>query len=382
MTEYKRRIAPAVMAAVVVMNVSSSYAADRPSGTREANCVLRILSPRDSFPINPDVVDRLLSSTPVVGEPLREIVGSTAPSYQEDVSISFEALNVSEQKDYTVLVGIISVEIFGDGSLKSAAEELLAAICERLEHALGEAGNLDISRFHERLGAVNGELEELKQRYQQLRELRRELFEQAGQDDLAHERIIAEIREFEERTGEMRLHLAGAEARENAVAKQIAKIAEQTQQRLSQSPIASQMNNLIKIREQEVEHLRKREQMVGDFEAKEAEEALIHARIQLAQYLESGGNDAGAGLLEKFNRELIESSIEAETNAVELSIMEERLENIRERRLLELADRYRHEVERPLDMLEMMMRDLAQEQYQLKEKLREQRLPEVTVIGG
>jgi len=372
-----------IAATLIVGNVGAVLAEEEGSGTRSAKCIVRIMSDPDMLPVGAGMIDSLLASTPVLGEPGREILGSKADSIDDVVTVSFELLEHSQSRMGSVLTGSIAVDVHGDDA-RPAAEELLAAICQRLELALRSVGAIDRERFQERLAQVETELTQLDERYQRIRAARRELLEQAGRDDLSRDRIENTISELEDTRQDIELSLVGAQAREAALTEQIAKIGQQAIETGEKSAVVNELSKIIELRRKGLEYAAKLYEVgkVSQSDLGNLEEALARARADLARYRESVSETAGGGLLVEFNKELITLSVASAEEEARLVAVRQRLAEIRERQLLELADRYEREVELQLSLSERALLDLTEEQYDLKETIRNLRLPEVMVIGG
>ena len=373
-----------LIAVLLVANARPALAQDKVSGTKTAACLVRISSNEEVFPINADVIEQLLLSTPILGLPAREILGSQSLSYEEDVSVSFEELNQAGTHGGTVLIGKITVEIHDGGVLKARAAEFLTALCERLEAALQAAGRQNLEQLHQKLAQIEEELERVNQQYEEIRVLRQEFVEQTGRGELVRKQIQEMVRGLDERLHEAKLRYAGLEARETALSAQIAKIGERAVQQSDQDPIIAQLTRLVEIRENALERMKELNQAgaVSQEEAAEVEAQLLHARMDLMKYQQQMVEKAGAGLLENLNRELIQNGIELASSEVEYGLIEQRLNEIKEKRLLELADRYHREIELPLRFSEAVADELAKEQFELREELRNLEIPEVHVIGG
>ena len=160
MRPYVRGTMWLIAATLIVGNVGAALAEQEGSGTRSAKCLVRIMSDPDMLPVGAEMINSLLASTPVLGEPAREILGSKADSLDDVVTVSFELLEHSQSRMGSVLTGSIAVDVHGDDA-RPAAEELLAAICQRLELALRSVGAIDRERFQERLAQVETELTQL-----------------------------------------------------------------------------------------------------------------------------------------------------------------------------------------------------------------------------
>jgi len=383
MRQYVRGTMWLIAAAVIVGNPGAAFGAEGLSGTRSAKCIVRIMSDPDMLPVGAAMIDSLLASTPVLGEPTREILGSKADSINDVVAVSFQLLEHSQSRMGSVLTGSIAVDVHG-ADARPAAEELLAAICTRLELALRSVGVIDRERFQERLAEVETELTQLDERYQRIRAARRELLEQAGRDDLSRDRIEDTISDLEGTRQDIELSLAGAQAREVALTEQIAKVAQQAIEAAEKSAVVKELEEIVDIRKVELARAQQLHEggQLPQSELNRRQEASARARADLARHRESVSKTAGAELLTQLNHELVSLSVESAEQEAQLRAVNQRLGEIRERQLLELADRYEREVELRLKLSERALLDLTEEQYDLKETIRNLRLPEVMVIGG
>jgi hypothetical protein len=383
MRPYVRGLMWVVAAVAIVGNLGAVFGADEPSGSRSAQCIVRIMSDPDMLPVGAEMINSLLGSTPVLGEPAREILGSKAESIDDVVTVSFELLEHSQSRMGLVLTGSITVEV-QEGDVRLAAEEFLAAICVRLERALQGVGEIDQRRFRERLETVDAELGRLKEQYELIRAKRQELLKQAGRDDLSRARIENTINELEDTRQDIELSLAGAQAREAALTEQIAKVGQQAIETVEKSAVANELNKIVELRQKELDYAARMYDAgkVSQSDLNGLQEELARARADLARYRESVSETAGAGLLAELNKELVTLSVETAQQEAQLVAIQQRLTEIRERGLLELADRYEREVELQMALSERAVRDLTEEQFELKETIRNLRMPEVVVIGG
>lgn len=352
------------------------------SGTHEASCVVRITSDSAVLPMAEEFIQSLLTSTPVLGEPARELLGARSELYEEDFDISFESLTKPGPASERNLIGRIHVHLIGD--VRPAADEFLAEVCRRLELALRQVGELDEERLRKRLAQVEEELERMDGQYKAIRATQRELLEQAGRNDLSRGAIEVTVRQLEDNKNGVELRLAGARAREAALAEQIAKIGQQVVGAAEGSAVLAELEKVVEIRERQLEYLKQRREsgLAPAAELDDAEEALARVRAELASVREHATETAGGGLLAGLNHKLVELSIDSAEAEATLAAVERRLAEIREKRLLELSDRYEREVELQLELSEQAVRQLTMEQYELKERIRDQQWPQVVVIGG
>lgn len=375
-----------VLISVAVLLVGSAVAQERgtesPSGTHEASCIVRISSNPRVLPINDELIRTLLASTPVIGEPAREILGSKSEPYEEDLKISFELLREYESDEQNMLVGNICVRV--DEGCRPAADKFLFNMCQRLERALARVGEVDERRMRERLHEVEEELARAQAQFEELRAARRDLCEQAGRADLSRERIEDTIHELEEHKAELELKLAGSAAREAALTEQIAKLSEQAREAAEHDAVMAELKKVVELREQEVTRLQvlAEKGQASSKDLRVAQEPLAVARAELARRREEIGERMSGGMLVQLNKELVELSIQTAELEAALGHVQERLGEIRENDLLELADRYEREFEIPLDMARNALQQLAMDRYFLRDQLRNLRHPEVLVIGG
>jgi hypothetical protein len=352
------------------------------SNTREASCIVRIDSDPALLPIDGQVIERLLDSTPVSGEAALKVFGSESERQPQYAVTVFEELSSSVSDTGHTLVGALRVNV--PEGVRPAARDFLAEVCRRLERALAQVGEVDETRMRARLADVEQELSLVHQRFEELRVSEEELREQAGRADLRRPLIEASINDLERSRASLELELAGAKAREAALAQQIAKIGRQVDESLEKSEVAGELQKVVEIREKEVARV---QQLVergaaSSHDLDKPQEELAHARAALAQYRESASEKAGGGLLEDLNKQLVEVAIESAENEAELRSVEAQLSEIREKKLLQLADRYEREVQLQLRFAEHALQDLTTEQEVLKRQLRSLRRPEVIVIGG
>jgi hypothetical protein len=352
------------------------------SGTRAASCIVRITSDSESLPMTDDLIGSLLESSPVAGAAARELLGWDSEQLGEEITIFFAPLTTKGPASQRNMIGRIDVELSED--LRPAAEEFLVALCKRLEAALVEVGAADEELWQRRLREVEEELGELESQVGKIREVQRELFEQAGRDDLSRARIENAVRDLEDQRHGIELRLAGVHAREKALAEQIAKVGQQAIEAAEKDAVAAELARVVEIRERQLQAMQMKVEagLIPERETADLAEGLAHARADLARYREHAVETAGGGALSKLNQQLIEMSVETAEMKATLAMLEMQMEEIRARRLLELADRYEREVELQLKMCGDFVHDLTRERFRLKEMIRGLRRPEVIVIGA
>jgi hypothetical protein len=380
MSRYAFAIAPVLVAALLMGRGVAQEHTDQPvSGTHEASCIVRISSDRHLLPINDDLIQSLLVSTPVYREAVREILG-TEGAHEDGVVIRFKLLQQWVSEEATI-VGEVHVAIGSEWP--RVAEEFLADVCKRLERALARVGEADEARLQEGLAQLDAQLEQVNGRFEKLDEVRRKLWEQAGRADLSRERIEDLIRQLEEDKADFELKLAGASAREQALLQQIARIGHKAEEAAQESGVVAELRKVVELREKRLEQAQRRfdEGVVSAQEVGELQEQLALARAELAKHEEQVGERVGGGTLGGLNQQLAELSIEAAELEAALKHVRERLGEIQAKGLLELADRYERDFEIPLELAKDTFRALSKERQSLADGLRTARPPEVLVIG-
>lgn len=376
-----RGIAAASIALALIVTNGAVQAQEKAVPSSHAACLVRISSPRTVFPLNEDVVSRLIRSSPVVKEPIRTILGKDGAAIDDVAVLSFALLDQSQTQDMTVLMGELSVELKGD--LEPRADEFLAAICRRTRNALQAVGESETGRLRVQSTEIGKTLEETELEYRRLLDVQRELYQQAGRDDLERGPIVASIRSLEERSEDLRLRLAGMQARQQAITEQIAKIAKDAETDPESQAIIEGLRRIVELRQQALDHVRNQAEAgrVSAEEVNKAEIEVIQARSDLARQQEQLRFQKGGGMLADMNKQLIELSIDYESTMAELGICGSRLAGMRDKRLIELAERYTNEVELPKRLIERMLTDLKEQQYRLTQQLRQVSVPEMQVVG-
>jgi hypothetical protein len=244
-------------------------------------------------------------------------------------------------------------------------------------------GKIDRQRFEQRLEEVSAELERLNQEYRLVRKEREELLKHAGRDDLSRVRVESTISELEDTRQDIELSLAGAQAREKALTEQIARIGQQAIEAAEASGVVKELLEIVDIRKMELARTQQLHETgqasVADLNV--SQEALSRARADLARYRESLSEEAGAGLLAQLNSELVSLSIASAEQEAQLVAVQQRLASIRDRGLLDLADCLEREVGLQLSIIERATRELTEERFALKERIRNLQMPEVVIVG-
>jgi hypothetical protein len=365
------------------------------SGSYTASCLVRI-STSGSLMLDDHTVNALLSSTGVLNQAVREVLGPPPTAIDEVVFILFSRVGTAGaprakqgkpfawQTPEQTILGRIQLEISEDAKVKPAAEELLAKICERLTVAVASLSEPELEQLQREMAAADEGLERAERRLAELVRVRRDLWEAAAAADLPRAEIMDTIKNYEEEVLSIEYGLAGLKARSEALTEQIAKIAQQMQAAPETDPVAAEFEKVVAVRERELEITRERQAdgLISEREAGPAIENLAMARAQLAQHRQAVAKAAGGDLLAEFNRDLVKLSIETAEMEARREFLQRKLAKIKESDLLELADRFEREVSLQFALAQGGVQAATERLDVVRHQLSTFRPPTVTVIGG
>ena len=233
-----------------------------------------------------------------------------------------------------------------ESAFAQKAEPCVAEIAKLLERALAKEYDRQIDQLKQARGFAEDQRERATEELTLLQGRERELRQAAGQSDLSREFILDKTRDLEHRKENLRMGFASLEARRGAIQDQIAKIGEESQKRVSADPVADELQEIVKICENRVKTVSKlmEEGRASGSESDDAREKLAKARIELMTRREAVGSSVGGEQMARWNNELVNMAVEVAGTESELSLVEKQLHDIKEKGLLELADRYEVEV--------------------------------------
>ena len=378
----KRWYKPMLVMIALFAVTQMAQAQEKSAASTRASCIVRISSPRNVFPLNENVMNSLIASSPVLGEPARAVLGLESASIADIGALNFMMLDQDQTDEQTVLLGELSLEL--NEGVPPRAVQLLQALCESMRSALTRVGMMEVKRWQDREKTIESEIGKLEAESAAIFETQRKLYAQAERDDLDRGAIVTLVRKYESQREDLRLRMAGMQARQQALTEQIAKIAKQVEESTSNKTIIDGLQRVVELRQKALDRLQMLQQQgqVNDEEVNHAEIEVIQAQTALAQKQEQVREQSGGGLMGGMNQQLRELNIAYEEIMAELGIVEGRLADMREKRLVELAERYNNEVDIPKSMIERMVMDLKQEQHRLKQQLRIVIMPDLQVIGG
>lgn len=342
----------------------------------EAKCIVRLYYNPEYFVMSPVTVQALLESAGVAGAAARKVSNGNPDPGNYEVSFSpfeeggFESGN---------LIGVLSVRA-GDNQ----GNAFLSAVCDQLQSALRATQQRERERADKLQAQLESYLREIEGQYEQLQQRQLDLCAAAGRADLSRERVISEISELEREREELMGSLMAVKAREEAVADQIARIAKAVETVGAQQEVLEQLTKVVELRHGDVERTQKLKAagQASDSELTSALEAEAVARAELASRRADFRREAGGEQLAVLNRELMSLTIDSAEKQARLKYVDERLKNIKERKLLELANQYQAQVMLPLELVQARLEQASRELAEFQSQRMRDREAEVTVIGA
>ncbi|MGA2441502.1 MAG: hypothetical protein ABSH08_11120 [Tepidisphaeraceae bacterium] len=192
-------------------------------------------------------------------------------------------------------------------------------------------------------------------------------------------RELANVLEAQyENTG---VDISGKTARQTSLAAAIAKLSDQVAATLRADPIADQLQEVVDIRQKELEDAKKGQSaaMVSDTDAGRAVAALAEAKVAVLERKEAAAHAAGADTIQKWNNDLLSLSIDLDELHARTKDLETRLQTLRQ--MLDLLDRKPsiQDLSKSLDDSENTLADLTQKVQTLTDNLNADQ-PKLTVV--
>jgi len=247
---------------------------------------------------------------------------------------------------------------------------------------LKEASQQEGERRERELAVAQKQLDEVSARLQQLAELEQGLRSQAGVEELRLDHVLNIQGSLRERLADMERELKRAEAQENAILQQIARVDEQAQG--GPDPIAEEVEKIIAAHQAKVDQTRALVESghASSSEVLQAEAELAEARVRLLQQRAERRVQAGGEVVGKLRERLAEVAIRAEEIRAESEALRQELEGMQSRNVTAIAAEYERQVGFAPENLRGRMRQLQQQVDALRADLAARQTPSVTILGG
>jgi len=354
-----------------------------------ASCVLRIAYATADLPLNRDSFEVLLRSTSVLGAAVGEVRGLTPQMLGEEVSAELWQLSeLKQMENHTAITtALLRLHVIVERSVPDAdakARQLLAALCQRLEQVFAERSEEALSQRREEVARAAEQVQQAEQRLAQVQELQQKLYAEAGQAELSQAAVLADLQGWEREQQEREAKLAALHARQNALLEQIARIGQEVKARVQEDPVAIELQKVVELRERALEKTKEmtREGLAGDNEIAAGEERVALARAELAKQRQAASQAAGGSLLADLNKEVVTLAADIAESEARREYFRGRLAQARERKLLELTDRYEGEVAPQFKAAQQTVRMGLDRRLEAEEQLARCRPATVTVLGA
>ncbi len=256
------------------------------------------------------------------------------------------------------------------------------ALCGRVDAMLKETSQLEWQRREHGLEVAEQQLTEISGRLQQLADLEQTLRTRAGVEDLGLDRVLQRQSSLRERLADMERDLKRAEAQENAILQQIARVNEQAQG--DPDPVAEEMEKIVAARQAKVDQARSPAQAfrASGTDLSQAEAELAEARVRLLQQRTERRAQAGGQMVGKLRERLAEVAIRAEEIRGESEFLRQELEGMESRNVTAIAAEYERQIGSLPENLRERMHVLQQQVDALRTELAARQTPSVTILGG
>jgi len=285
------------------------------------------------------------------------------------------------------LLGRLTIQVDDgevQGNAKAIANGLLKGVCERLAVVLRDAGEFDRSVLQERWDSAKEEAERARSELADISERQAALCEQAGRFDLQRDMILHDIQLLESQRDSLTMALAAQEARQRALTDKVAQIGQKVKASVQKDAVVAELEKVLELRKVSLARV---QQLVDAGRASESDlqgeyERVALARAEVAKQQRAASEATGGKMLANLNQELTMLSVDAAEKQEQLNVIRTRLEQIRERRVLELADEYEREVMLTLPLVRQTVQDATFRVRELEGRLRAHRSPSMVVLGG
>lgn len=372
--------------------VATAARADEPTSEpaeyESASAVVRITSMQGSMQTNPDLVQALLSSTAVMQAAARDLQG-LAPGWERSLDVRVMSAGpslIEGDRASSVLKIQILIQNSSRATLAERAQQarqLLAGLTRELQKAMQDAGAREMQRLTDVIAASEQASAAAQQRLKDLQARQQELLEAAGRAGLDRERLAEEQTELEMRLRDLQLRLVSQHARQTALSEQIAKLGKDVGATVEANSAVTELAKIAQLRERAWATALERQKAgrISQQEVDEQEEQLARARAELAQQRQAAAQAAGGALLADLNRGLLQQSVELAETEAERGAVAQLLAEMRDRRLLDLADQYEREVQMILPTARAAVEDAGRQLLRAVNERNRYQPPQVVVLG-
>lgn len=340
--------APIESASAMLRNPETESA---PEGRRVASCILRASSQEELLPLDAEVVYALMTTTTVMGDATRDVLGR---GVSEDLEYNYIEVSIETIHDGNLMddngVRLLRLQIrleesdAAGGTIPPRADELLDAIVERLRGVIHDLAKKNDAAIRQRRALAEVRLDLAQKRLHELITKRRAISERANRIDLSRDGLVDEIRSLEDQQRDTSVEKAAQEGRRTAIERIIAATTQRLAASSENDSVVSELTEMQKSLEARMARIRAlvENQTASEAELLQAQEPLHELRIRIAERREELAARSGGDDLAALNHELIQLSLASAEVEARNQQIQSRLAEIRP--LLPLADELETEV--------------------------------------
>jgi hypothetical protein len=218
---------------------------------------------------------------------------------------------------------------------KPRANEFLDAVIESLDARLlkWNQRSYDVDAKMQRLDQANADF---AKRQAMVRDLEERVRTITGRSDVTLSKVGATLPKLEEQRETLRLEVLGKQARQDALAASIEKLAKAAAERVETDPVAAELEKVVQARQQSYERTAQLHQTgnVSESELAQARAVVAEARAKMLERREAVKESSGGDLLGGLNRELATLSIDIAEGTAKLKAVEDLVSKYGEARQL------------------------------------------------
>lgn len=215
---------------------------------------------------------------------------------------------------------------------RPAAREYLDRI---VRDVLKYLDNTRTTGIDNRMKTARDSVAEAQQRMQaqtrEIRALEKQLRDQSGRVDVSPQNLMNAIQQLDEEHMRLQIEQAAKVARRTALTKALADSKKEVEQRVGDDPVVKEMEKVVGIRTEALARKRQlaEQGVISKEDIAEAEAQLAQARAQLLDRRQQAAQQAGADMINSWNRELMGLSVDENEMLARLEQVTQRLDKMR-----------------------------------------------------
>jgi len=276
------------------------------SYTRQASCVIRIVTTPDILPWNniEESIYSILVSSNVGGKAAKQTLEITPGPLFWDV-LNVNAISKPQRyPDICETIISLSVDLneSGDPVPAPAAEEFLFALVEGLRQSLNKSYEDSKKIWIQQIALAEENSDTAESRLRNLQDEQSVLRLKANLPDLSPDAILKDANNIKTQIAQEEFNLSSMDWRRNSVLKQIRFFQEKIANEINDNIVLKELQNLVDVQTKELERIRKLKEIGGeisDDQLIQAEEKLAKTKIELAQKKQQITNNAGGNKIDQ-----------------------------------------------------------------------------------